>query len=422
MVRRLRLTNFKSFRALDVGLRPFTVLIGPNGVGKTSVLRALQLLCRVGAVDHYQDHKLGPFAQVFSGVDAAGNLVRRPDANTFGVDIELAEGARIGFEATVEQGELKEAAASIGSERIALPSSANPYAFFHKPEFARLASCRFLQLDPAAIARPSIVAAGAARLDDDGGGLATVLEAMAAQRDGSLERVEAALSQLVPAFLKVHFQRTELSWTETEILLVNNTPLDRVVKKSGPGRLLELEFRGVGRVPASQVSEGTLLVLALLAVVHGPGRPRLLLLDDVDRALHPRAQVALVKLLKAIVEADPGLQVVCTSHSPMVVAGCAPEEVLHLEFDQGGTPCLRPAAGTPPWMTPSEIMAEYFGIALVDVSETMQRYGLLAGDPHRSDAEDHEVTELRRKLEAAGANPGWNPVARKGSRRRQKAT
>src|SRR5262249_59132110 len=39
---------------------------------------------------------------------------------------------------------------------------------------------------------------------------------------------------------------------------------------------------GADSLPASQVSEGTLLVLGLLAALHATGRPSLVLLDDLD--------------------------------------------------------------------------------------------------------------------------------------------
>ena len=44
-IRRLLLTNFRSYRALDlsVGKRPL-VLVGPNGAGKTNLLEAISLL------------------------------------------------------------------------------------------------------------------------------------------------------------------------------------------------------------------------------------------------------------------------------------------------------------------------------------------------------------------------------------------
>lgn len=428
MIQKLTLLNFKAFRTLELRLRPFGVLIGPNSVGKTSVLKALSLTCRLGAVTDYGNDNRAPFNVVFSDENAAGRLVRRPDASTFNVDLELDGGARFGFTVALEKGEFIAATATRAgldgeiSQSVPDPSvTGNPRNFFQDPLFVRLASTRLLRLEAEAIARPALVPAGKPRLQDTGAGLAVVLQAMHAQRDGSLERVEAALRTVVPAFQRVRFVPTELSWMENEPLTVNGTLLDQLRKKTGPALVLELEFKRSGWISAAQVSEGTLLALALLTVVHGPDRPRLLLLDDVDRGLHPQAQVELIRLLKGILAHDADLQILCTAHSPMVVAGCTAEEVVHLEFDSEGYPAVKAPTGAPPWMTPSEIMADYFGIDRLGLSGVMQRYGMLAGDPRRTDSEDAEVEQLRRALEQAGADPGWEPVRRApvASRRRQ---
>lgn len=44
MIHTLHLQRFKGHRATSVRLRPMTLLVGPNGSGKTSVLEALDAL------------------------------------------------------------------------------------------------------------------------------------------------------------------------------------------------------------------------------------------------------------------------------------------------------------------------------------------------------------------------------------------
>src|ERR1700742_1032297 len=51
MITRLRLENFKAHRDTDLALRQFTVLVGDNGSGKTSVLEALRLPGKLAAAD-----------------------------------------------------------------------------------------------------------------------------------------------------------------------------------------------------------------------------------------------------------------------------------------------------------------------------------------------------------------------------------
>ncbi len=52
--------------------------------------------------------------------------------------------------------------------------------------------------------------------------------------------------------------------------------------------LLVFDFANRKGVPATNLSEGTLLVLGLLAVLHSPSRPKVILLDDIEKGLHPR--------------------------------------------------------------------------------------------------------------------------------------
>ena len=111
----------------------------------------------------------------------------------------------------------------------------------------------------------------------------------------------------------------------------------------------ELVFDVSGRkgISASMMSGGTLLALGILALLHSPARPRILLLDDIDHGLHPRAQWDLLKQLRALLERFPDLQIVATSHSPDLVDELAPEEVVVMALREDGTTAARPLTDCP---------------------------------------------------------------------------
>jgi len=106
-------------------------------------------------------------------------------------------------------------------------------------------------------------------------------------------------------------------------------------------------MRGAKDLPAHTISEGTLLVIGLLTVLMSLAAPRLVLMDNLDRALHPRAMGELVKHLRTILEKQPDLQIVATSHSPYLIDHLEPSEVLLTTLQQDGCALCAPLAEHP---------------------------------------------------------------------------
>jgi len=99
------------------------------------------------------------------------------------------------------------------------------------------------------------------------------------------------------------------------------------------------------QIPASQLSEGTLLALALLTIVHQPDAPTLIGLEEPDRGLHPRLLRELRDALYRLsFPADfgierPPIQVVITTHSPLFLDLFKdhPEQVIIAEKSSDGS-------------------------------------------------------------------------------------
>lgn len=95
-------------------------------------------------------------------------------------------------------------------------------------------------------------------------------------------------------------------------------------------------MKGAPDIPAHAVSEGTLLALGLLTVIVNENRPKLLLLDDIEQALHPKALGDLVDALRGLLEKYPDLQILATSHSPYLLDHLEPEEIWLTNLDEEG--------------------------------------------------------------------------------------
>ena len=131
------------------------------------------------------------------------------------------------------------------------------------------------------------------------------------------------------------------------MILFTDEPLMRTVDRANWGQQLVLDFKGAPDVPAPLASEGTLLVIGLLTALLTEPRPRLLLLDDIDKALHPRAQRELVAQLRRVLALDPGLQIIATSHSPYLLDHFDPQDVLVTALRTDGSTACAPLTAHP---------------------------------------------------------------------------
>lgn len=178
------------------------------------------------------------------------------------------------------------------------------------------------------------------------------------------------------------------------------------------------------RVPATWLSQGYQSLIAWLSDFVGhilleAGTPveaadmeGTVLVDEIDLHLHPTWQVRLIPALKKVF---PKLQFIATTHSPMVLPALAAEEIYVLSQDDEGSVTARQSAQSPALLTGSELFGAFFEIRKLypgELAEKLRRYGYLATDPTRSDADDAMMSTLRAELESAGARFDWEPVAR----------
>ena len=94
------------------------------------------------------------------------------------------------------------------------------------------------------------------------------------------------------------------------------------------GKGIYFEFAdGPALVPASQASDGVLLVLAYLTVLSLPKPPRVLLVEEPENGIHPGRLQDVLKILRDLISERKTTQVLLTTHSPYVVDLFSPEEV-----------------------------------------------------------------------------------------------
>ena len=187
-------------------------------------------------------------------------------------------------------------------------------------------SAQRLALTPSMAATPSPV--GQETLDPSGYGLPTILEDLPGNDTTAFLALQADLRQVVPQFRELRVGKGQ---DEQRKPLVT---LDLVMQQ--------------GRIPAHRASDGTLLALALLTATHNPDMPWLILMDDLDHGLHLSAQIALAEAIRRVMRVRPTLQVVCTTHSPVLLDSFEPDEVRVMALDAEGYTRVRSLAEHPP--------------------------------------------------------------------------
>lgn len=324
MITSIRLQNFKGHRDTVVPLSRFSVLVGPNGSGKTSVLEALWLQSQLVR---------RPAVKVLAGDWAAEDLLRRG-----------AEGSSVLGSTGTQQGKEWSAATEITPERARLTwkDEAGPRVTglvrdqglsAHLPEIvAATGVAAFYKLNAARIAVAAYSDELGSEIERDGTNTAVALSAIKLGYDEAFERIETEIRRLIPNVERVRIRPAQVQ---------RPVRLNPMHTESVVGSKIFFDFRGAPGVPAHAASEGTLITLALLTALHGPNRPSVLLLDDFDQSLHPQAQMELVRLIKSLLEQLPDVQIVATTHSPYVLDEMDPADVHAFALRDDGTVAVK---------------------------------------------------------------------------------
>ena len=312
MISKVHIQNFKSLRDVTVYLGRFTVFVGTNGSGKTSVLQSLDMLCRAFRPSPpnpnqswegvFQDRlSRGSLGVVEVSAECGGKRYRYRTQNSLstpggpgGPGGVQWDGSGVGA-----SGDLKSDSWSAWPTNPMPPSP--------------LPQSVLLQLETSKLIRGDTVPPDPTVMNADGTNLHAALAGMALSEQDTFVALQQHLKQIIPTVRRV-----------------------RHTKK---GELL-FDMVGADSLPANQVSEGTLLVLGVLAALYGTARPALILLDDLDRGLHPLAQKELVGLLRGLLDTTPDLQLAATTHSPYLLNYLDPGQVrLTALREDGSTVC-----------------------------------------------------------------------------------
>lgn len=276
MIEWIDFKNFKALRDAHLPLGRFTLLVGPNGSGKSTALQGLMALAGQRQFSLQQIRTTGMPGSATVQVSAGWREDKFLLTRVIKWDQSYSHGA-----------------SSLREDGASVPP-------IHRHQFERaLKQVRLFSLDANAIARP-VSLVPQIELAPNGAQLAGVLDRIRDLHPERFEQLNTQLTRWVPEFDRILFE----------------TPAQGQ-------RSIGLRTReGHHAIPASELSHGTLIALALLTIAYLPEPPSIVCLEEPDHGLHPRllrdVRDALYRLAYpqgSGEERDP-VQVIATTHNP----------------------------------------------------------------------------------------------------------
>lgn len=316
MITSLTIENFKAHRRTTIGLGRLTVLVGPNGTGKTSILQALrcmsQLVVKPARVVFSDDSKPSLLRRKGSTgpvlVQAGGLFAEREWRTSFALTVTDPDAGGDGGWGIRAEWLTPDGFSGADSANVLTLGAGE-----RSPFWASLGSANVLRVAPRRVAAPSYTEQERPRVAHDGSNTASVLAALKLSDDERFDAVTSGLRRLVPALRRIRIRPARVQ---------------RALDQEVMGHQIVFDFDDAADVSAQAASDGTLMSLALLTVLHSENRPDLVLIDDIEQGLHPVAQIELMKQLAGLLGSFPDLQIVATTHSPFILDGVASEQVL----------------------------------------------------------------------------------------------
>lgn len=334
---KITIAGFKSIKHAELPLERLTVLIGPNGSGKTNLLGVFTFLSEI------RKGRLRDYVDDWGGADTVLHFGPRV---TERIRIELA------FEAGENEYEIElrrnkdnrlipsiEVATFWDREKYSTPlrreldrrgfeAGISEQGLTRTPGYVQqhLASWRVYHFHDTSTLSPLKKTAD---VDDnrylraDGSNLASFLYLLRKRYRVSYDRIEAVVQQMAPFFCGFALEPQELN----------------------PEKIrLEWQHHGTDAYfGVSSLSDGTLRFMALATLFLQPSTfmPSVILIDEPELGLHPYAITLLAALIK---KASVHTQVIVSTQSSLLVDLFEPEEVLVADRVDGATRYSRPSS------------------------------------------------------------------------------
>jgi predicted ATPase len=320
MITKAKFQNFKALKDVEITFDSrLTVIVGPNGCGKSSVLQCLLSLSQLTEKEIFL-HEANQLQQNLNQTLSVNNsdiqsleLWETNNVSSIGLRIQVAPDKRF---TRVNNTQVWDCHIIEQEKETHWPSADHLKRFNCSPT-------EYIRFDAKKLSEPSLTLRKPPQLETNGTGLASLMSYLRNSDDDRFIKVVDLFRKIIPNIQKVKIDRV---------------PLGNMVNGNlvfGEQLLFDLPTRK--NVVASAMSDGTLYMLGLIIKILDPKLPRLLLIDDLDHGFHPRAQLQVIDLLHDLLEEVPDLQIIATSHSPYMLDRLKPNEVRMMNLRDDGT-------------------------------------------------------------------------------------
>ncbi len=382
-IRKIKITNFKSFKELEIELGKFNVLIGANASGKSNFVQIFEFLRDIansglnnavsmqGGVEYLRNVNVGAsenFSLKVVSDRKFGLLGGRPKEGFTGIEIyetiyEFALKFRkrgLGFEIAKDNLTLKcnfvrlekqkkkiEENEIIGQGEIILSRGANGKVKtdLHKPEEVPIEkddiyplflreeklSDSTLLLQSSFFFLPPLkeIFSDISVYDFD-----PKLPKKATPITGKVELEEdgSNLSIVLKNITENEEKKRKLFNLVKDLLpFISNLDVEKFADKSLLFKLQEIYFKNQ-YLPASLISDGTINITALIVALYFENKP-LTIIEEPERNIHPHLISKLVDMMK---DASQKKQIIVTTHNPEMVKYAGLDNILLVSRDETG--------------------------------------------------------------------------------------
>lgn len=364
MLVKVEISNYKSIGHASLSFSEETVIVGPNGVGKSNLLDAIHFLrdsVRDG-LDHAVTKRHGvnsirrwsktkPYnislrfafsppgshgeyrvsiasaAGDFSVIEEEGMWVgpnpfprSERDRSSITCTFKRLPNGKVKFEIP-ENPFLGSSDPTFSEADLVLsqlgPTSFIASAYFFRGLFEQVTSCGAYSIYPNKIREPQTIS-NVDTLADDGTNLASVIRQMrSTSYRSSRENLTTALKQVMPIVNEIRIESAGGFYV----------PVFRV-REPDSGYSHDLNM--------SQISDGTLRMLGMLTAFYQPKAPVRITLEEPEQMIHPGLLPVLLDASRDYVEARPNVrQTFFTTHSPGLLDMFKPTSIIGAMFEDG---------------------------------------------------------------------------------------